>query len=502
MLIVVTMVYHEMWADELKAWMIARESGSVLELLRNIRYEGHPALWYLVLFTLSRVTRDPLAMQVVNAIFAITSIYLVARFAPFTWLQRALFAFGYFAIYGYGVVARGYALGMLLTVVACVGFGRARARGGSLIPLALVLALLALSSVYGVILAGTFGAALLADCFVRQEGVAPSVSERLRRLAPLAAIDLGAAGIAAAQMLRARETFGGTGLMENSAKTVRDYIPSLLPVWSGYFPIPRLDRIPLEWNSDLGTALADSITRGIMLNVIVMLLLVTVLASLARRPVAMLFYLVGTGGILLFSHLIFSGALYHHGHLFLVLVASFWIAAFYPDASPWAWPPARLRWPGTRLASALLTVVLGAQAIAGVLMAGNDILWTFSPGREVARILASPRFASLPIMGEGGPASETVSGYLDRPVYSISTGKVGTYVRWNLPNSDHSRDSLLRATLYERVTLEQPAAALVLDRDLPAGKWPGLSITPVARIVRVIGPPVASRLYVVRRTGR
>jgi hypothetical protein len=57
------MAHHEPWRDELQAWMIARDSGSLPELFQNIRYEGHPAGWHLLLFVLSRVTRNPAAMQ-------------------------------------------------------------------------------------------------------------------------------------------------------------------------------------------------------------------------------------------------------------------------------------------------------------------------------------------------------------------------------------------------------------------------------------------------------
>src|SRR5690242_13054728 len=41
---------HVMWRDELQAWMIARESHSLAELFYNARYEGHPALWFLLLY--------------------------------------------------------------------------------------------------------------------------------------------------------------------------------------------------------------------------------------------------------------------------------------------------------------------------------------------------------------------------------------------------------------------------------------------------------------------
>jgi hypothetical protein len=40
-----TILHHEMWRDELQAWLIARDSDSIAQLFfQNLRYEGHPGL--------------------------------------------------------------------------------------------------------------------------------------------------------------------------------------------------------------------------------------------------------------------------------------------------------------------------------------------------------------------------------------------------------------------------------------------------------------------------
>jgi predicted secreted protein len=35
---------HEMWRDELQAWMVADRAHSVPQLFANLRYEGNPVL--------------------------------------------------------------------------------------------------------------------------------------------------------------------------------------------------------------------------------------------------------------------------------------------------------------------------------------------------------------------------------------------------------------------------------------------------------------------------
>ena len=90
---------HEMWRDELQAWMIARDSSSLIDLYNNLRYEGHPSLWYIFLYAITRFTDNPLAMQLFHLLIASGTIYVFAKFSPFTKLQKILFTFGYFPFY-------------------------------------------------------------------------------------------------------------------------------------------------------------------------------------------------------------------------------------------------------------------------------------------------------------------------------------------------------------------------------------------------------------------
>lgn len=55
--------HHEMWNDEFQAWLIARDSTSISQLLQNIRAEGSGPLWYFLLLPLTKITHDPTVMQ-------------------------------------------------------------------------------------------------------------------------------------------------------------------------------------------------------------------------------------------------------------------------------------------------------------------------------------------------------------------------------------------------------------------------------------------------------
>ena len=121
---------HAMWFDEVQAWNIARASHSVGSLYTNLRYEGHPILWYLPLFAISRFTADPRAMQVFEWA-VLTCTYAVILFkAPFSIGVRTAIVAGYFVTFEYGVISRSYSVEMLLLVLALVCLARPKPTWG------------------------------------------------------------------------------------------------------------------------------------------------------------------------------------------------------------------------------------------------------------------------------------------------------------------------------------------------------------------------------------
>ena len=154
---------HEMWRDEIQAWLLARDSASFFELFAHLKYEGHPGLWHLCLMPLSRITASPVIMQVFHLLIAGVTVYLFARYAPFNWLQKFLFCFGYFVLYEYAVIARNYALGLLLLTLFCVLFRERYKRplwiGG-------ILFLLAHTSVHALIVTIAISFALFCEYFL------------------------------------------------------------------------------------------------------------------------------------------------------------------------------------------------------------------------------------------------------------------------------------------------------------------------------------------------
>jgi hypothetical protein len=105
---------HVPWRDELQALLIADHSTSFADLIHNLHYEGHPALWYLVLRAASLFSASPQLLPVLQAAIALTTLMVIWRASPFCVQTKLLIGSSYFILVEYGVVTTGYSLGCLV----------------------------------------------------------------------------------------------------------------------------------------------------------------------------------------------------------------------------------------------------------------------------------------------------------------------------------------------------------------------------------------------------
>src|SRR5262249_55428987 len=140
---------------------IARHSTSLADLLHNIRYEGHPILWYALLAPLGALRAAPSTMQIFEWFVAVGAMAIIVWRAPFSRGPKVMLALGYFPLFEYGVISRSYGLGFLLSVAICALAARRRPRPWPAI--GALIALLSLTSAFGAVLGLSFLVALGLD---------------------------------------------------------------------------------------------------------------------------------------------------------------------------------------------------------------------------------------------------------------------------------------------------------------------------------------------------
>lgn len=145
--------FHEPWVDEAQAWLLARDLNLQSLLFHFLRREGHPPLWYLLLWGPAHLHMPYAVMSWMVAPIALAGIWVLLRYAPFPFYVRALLPFSFFLAYQYAVVARSYVLFPLLGFLAAHFYRRRRP-----MRLAIALGLLANVSLHGTIVAMVFAA--------------------------------------------------------------------------------------------------------------------------------------------------------------------------------------------------------------------------------------------------------------------------------------------------------------------------------------------------------
>ena len=79
-----TLNYHEKWADEAQAWLIARDLSLPRIFFYELRYEGSPGLWHLILWIAQHVFHAPYAaLGPLGLVFATAGVAFLIFFAPF-----------------------------------------------------------------------------------------------------------------------------------------------------------------------------------------------------------------------------------------------------------------------------------------------------------------------------------------------------------------------------------------------------------------------------------
>jgi hypothetical protein len=461
---------HAMWFDELQAWNIARASHSLGDLFSHLRYEGHPPLWYLPLYGLTRFTGDPRAMQLLTWVLVVVVDGLILFRSPFPTPARIALVAGYFFAFEYSVMARSYGLGVLLLVVALVRLGRQRPRW---VLTTIALALLAWTSLAGAAMAGSL-ALVLAWRWVsaRRTGDAP------RGAIACALVTAVAGGIAVLTCIPPADFHSFSLGIPNSTSAYFEptrLAAALGGTWRGLVPVPvGVGR----WNTNV----VDQLPGDIWLQAIVSIALV-VLVARVLRPYAIAFalWIVGTVVYVVFSIVVVLPDRAHYaGAFFLLFVACAWLAYAPPGGSG---RPVPTIWSAGL--PAVLVVVLASQIVATVAILPDATAHPFAPDRTLAEVAVNAGLANDVVSGQDFDGT-TMAGYLDTPVFSIARHEpIRLFVndeREAVGNEDLTPDRLVCEALAVARRRDRPVALVV---DKPLSRIEGVRLLALVQGVRL-----------------
>lgn len=395
--------FHEPWADEAQAWQIARTL-PLRQMFHVLSFEGHPGLWYLLLWALSRLHVGYVGMHWVAAAIAFAGIAVLVGASPFPRWLKLLMPFTFYLGFQYAVVARSYVMVPPLLFLCAWYWPRKFDRP---LLMAVWLGLLANVVLHAAVISGGLAVVYLIDLWLAHRKGGLAIDRRQSSAAAALLVALYAIAIWTA--FPAKEATGaGLVVRPNPALTAwmnaqQSQLPRARP--------EPLDKKSLAWLSwKLEARLAGGLTLGLIEPFwLGCLVWAAVCWKLFRNR--KLHYLIPAGFFVVFCADVYAW-FWHSGLMLPCLIAILWMTWPARPTPVWQLP----RWEQLPLAMLLAVVVvqIGWAEYAFAFDHARD----YSPGAATAAFLA-PYVASGAGIVEIGDdfLAVDVAPYFERQVF-------------------------------------------------------------------------------------
>ena len=118
LIICVSSMFHEAWADEAQAWLIARDL-SPWGIIKQMRFEGHSCMWHFMLLPFAKLGLPFDWIKIIPIISAGITGYLVLKKSPFNRLTKLCILFSSTFLYYMPVIVRPYSLlPLMITIIS------------------------------------------------------------------------------------------------------------------------------------------------------------------------------------------------------------------------------------------------------------------------------------------------------------------------------------------------------------------------------------------------
>ncbi len=364
-----TVRYHEKWADEAQAWLIARDLDLKTIWFHELRYEGSPGLWHTILWIAQHWFHLPYAaLGYIGVAFAIAGAALLIYKAPFPWYVRWPLAFTYVMVYQYAVISRPYTLLPLLCFLVAILFKDTDHPER----MTVVLVLLANLTLHGTLLAGCFGLLYLIEAIKAW----PKLDERLRNRYFICAAVMVFTFLFVFVVLKPpgdTEEFVMKRQMAELPEATKQQI---------HMPTPQRKGI--------------AIISGAFLDYLVPSLLFLVLTAAWCFTRRRLLTFVLPAGLLIALYSIVHGYPHHHGTLVIATITVLWIA--WPTAEEQSSFGRRQKWELLAMV-ALLLLFCAVNIWDAAVVVKREYLYPYSGAKDAADYLKSVGAERAPMFG-------------------------------------------------------------------------------------------------------
>jgi hypothetical protein len=398
---------HVFWRDEVRAFSFALQGDNVVDMLRRLHGEGHPAIWYLLLRGAHAIVPVREVLPAVNYLLALAAAALFAFRAPFRLPMIALVLFSSFSLTEYPVAARNYSITVLLLFALAHLYPRYRDRGPAI---GLLLALLCNTNVPACLMAAAFLLFWLVE-LVGEEGL------RWNRKYGLFVLNAALAAIGAAIcFVTVYPTMHDAAVVHLAGGITPGTIGRILflPAYSWWaLTPPGLPSTPLVG------ALFAAVVVGCVFG-------------LVRAPGAFLSSLAVLVTFELLFQLVYYPTSYRHQALYLVyLVTMYWLVE-QGRGGRWngrgrlaAWLP-----PLGEAGRLIFTFMLALQVLNSAGAIGSLRRYPFSHARDLAELLKHQGLENAVLIADPDMMLEPMPYYSGNPIYLMREQRWRNYVHF------------------------------------------------------------------------
>ena len=403
---------HVVWRDEVRALSVASSGIDIVDMLRGLHGEGHPAVWYVLLRLAWSATGHVEVLQGMALLIGFATVALLMLASPFPRVAVAALSFGGLLLHEYTVEARNYGIAVLL-LFSFAALYPGRRRSGC--ALGVLLFLLANTNIIATIMVGALLVFWLVDLL---DETGPHWTARTTTFAINALIATAGALLCAV-----------TVLPTNNNAAVHDFAGTSLA-------LVALHALLDPGSTSLGTLVSAAATRwGPMPSVPISIVLFALVAGLASRRAAILAALLGLAACALLFALVAMTNYRHAGIWFFFMVSLYWMSwANVSRAAFDAISPPLVRAASTiGLASlAALTCIQFVDGARHIAYSALGIERPQSRSRDLSRLVASREdLRNAVILAEPDFLVEALPYYLPNRTFLLRQNAFGPVVTFS-----------------------------------------------------------------------
>src|SRR4030042_3738839 len=393
---IVLLLHHEPWEDEAQAWLIARDLDTA-SILRQMVYEGSPALWHMLLVPFAKAGFPYLSEFILHLVIAVAAVTVFILCAPFSRITKLLFIFSYYMAYEYSIIARSYSLSILLLFLIAALYEN---RFEYSIWYAFLVFLLFNTNAHSISIA--FSLTLLFTWEFYRDKV------KAKRLKIAVFIMCMGGLLSFFQVLPRPDTIDYRAFIGHAYAAPFVAIANAFSPWHGSFFI--------------------QVEQRLMIMGIAFSIFFTIILSLYKNPAVLFILLSSFSGLFYIFTFVHTGALRHHGFVLILLLFALWISRSYPDS--------QMKHHGLisntnlrKFSIAMINVCLSLSLLYALKIQHREYKYIFSGAKEMAYFIKRNNLDDYTIVAHPSSYASALLPYLPgRQFWYADIEGYGTFV--------------------------------------------------------------------------